>query len=176
MVAQPMTAAAVQGTFAGYRIVAGRKVCVLYIEIPMECTDEAVRALGGTPMPDDTRWVAIARIHDPARPATRGAAGGAGAASSSPSFDTLPAADVPTRRWEDLSPVKQAGIRCRDVRFQEWLGVHSADEAAEIVRTRCGVSSRSKIDATPETLATWYDMDADFTTWMFTQGREDFLR
>ena len=170
-----MTAAAVvQGTFANYRIVAGRKVCVLYIEIPMERTDDAVRALGGTPMPDDTRWVAIARIHDPARPATRGAAGGAGAASSSP--DTLPAADVSTRRWESLSPVKQAGIRCNDTLFQKWLGVTTAAEAAEIVRTRCGVSSRSKIDATPETLAAWYDMDADFTTWMFLQGREDFLR
>ena len=169
-----MTAAAVQGAFSNYRIVAGRKVCVLYIEIPMERTDEAVRALGGTPMPDDTRWVAIARIHDPARPATRGAAGGAGAASSS--SNALPAADVPTRRWESLSPVKQAGIRCEDIRFQKWLGVTTSNHAAAVVRERCDVTSRSKIVDTPESLAAWYKMDTDFTMWMLSQGREDFLR
>ena len=44
-------------------------------------------------------------------------------------------------------PLSQwVGIRCGEERFQKWLGVESAEEAAEEIRGRLRIKSRSEID------------------------------
>lgn len=39
-----------------------------------------------------------------------------------------------------------AGQLCTNPRFQAWLGASDADEAAHLLRQRCGVSSRRELD------------------------------
>jgi predicted metalloenzyme YecM len=52
-----MTDAAVtQGTFADFRLIKGRKVCQIVIEVPIEQADQALAALGGLPQPMQQRY------------------------------------------------------------------------------------------------------------------------
>jgi hypothetical protein len=43
--------AATQGTFSDFRLIKGRKVCQIVIEVPIEQADQALAALGGLPQP-----------------------------------------------------------------------------------------------------------------------------
>lgn len=53
---------------------------------------------------------------------------------------------VERRSWSSLSYSQRSGILRNDERFQQWLGVNSPDEAADIIRRKCGVESCTKID------------------------------
>ena len=39
-----------------------------------------------------------------------------------------------------------AGQWCADPQFQYWIGADSADQAAELVREKCGIRSRAELD------------------------------
>jgi hypothetical protein len=82
------------------------------------------------------------------------------------------------RRWRDLRPAKQTGIRCADPVFWAWLeeqgyprghrhccGNH--DEAAELVRRLCGIASRSDLNKPGFTneRAVWNEIDSAFQAW-----------
>jgi hypothetical protein len=56
------------------------------------------------------------------------------------------------RTAPSLDPARWLGIKCSERVFQDWLGVTSSDEAAEMTRGMCGVRSRSEIAASPEAL------------------------
>lgn len=49
-----------------------------------------------------------------------------------------------------IKPVKpnqrEAGMLCRDLNFMTWIGATTPEEAAEKLRSRCGVSSRRELD------------------------------
>lgn len=79
--------------------------------------------------------------------------------------------EKPHQRWEDLSNCQQAGIRCGDVAFWEWLGVATEEAAAHNVRRRCDVDSRTELDAPAHILKdgltwppaiAWQKMDHQF--------------
>lgn len=56
------------------------------------------------------------------------------------------------RIQDDESPtpyknrVQQAGILCRDMDFQDWLGVKNEDDAAALLCQRLGIASRSELN------------------------------
>lgn len=61
-------------------------------------------------------------------------------------------------KWDQMSRVKQSGIRCRDAEFQEWIAqeypirtisTDPAEKAAERVRAACQVESRSFLKDDP---------------------------
>ena len=65
----------------------------------------------------------------------------------------------PKQKFEDMPPSQQAGIRCGDIEFQDWItglsenrhrtfseGDTGADVAAILVREHCGVDSRSLLN------------------------------
>ncbi len=66
------------------------------------------------------------------------------------------------RRFNELPLPQQVALRCADERFQEWLGVTSEGEAAEVVRRDCGVASRSAIQWGSDAGTKWADLDASF--------------
>jgi len=77
-------------------------------------------------------------------------------------------------KWRELSPVKQAGIRCGDPVFWAFLDEEFApdkhnnhDDAAEIVRSVCGVASRSELGklGNQEARTHWYNLDFRFQAW-----------
>src|SRR4051794_33494293 len=55
--------AAIQGTFADFKLVKTRRTVQIVIEVPIEQADQALAALGGLPQPAEEKWVAVARIN-----------------------------------------------------------------------------------------------------------------
>lgn len=148
-----MTApAAIKGTFVDYRPVYTRKVFRLIIEVPIEEADAALAALGGTPNPATTTWVALARLNQ------------------NSSNDAQPeAGPKERRRFQDLPPAQQSALRCQDEAFCRFMHEegHSAsmaeDDVAEAVRKFCRVKSRADLNAEP---ARWYELRDQFQAWM----------
>jgi hypothetical protein len=89
--------AAIQATFADFRLIKGRKQAQLVLEIPIEEADNALAVLGGIPQPQSDCWVAVARLN--------------GVASQSLSLDKE------KQKWDDLKLSMQAGIRCEEPAF-----------------------------------------------------------
>lgn len=139
---------AFQATFADFKLVKSRKQAQFVFEVPLENADAALKLLGGLPRPDQEAWVGVARIDPKAK---------AEAARD-------------RRRFDDLTPTQQAGIRCGDDKFREFLegkAFHARDEkeAADAVRNLCEVGSRA--DLVREPYATyWRNTERDFQTWL----------
>lgn len=73
--------------------------------------------------------------------------------------------------WRELQPAAQAGIRCADKRFQDYLAVEygfdgeTAEQAAETVRSICGVKSRSELSSNHKARVIWHQLDAAYLQW-----------
>jgi hypothetical protein len=132
----------VAATFSGFRMVAGRKVFQLLLEIPIEEANTALATLGGIPDPANPVWVAIAPLTGPPK-----------APASEPDH---------RRRWEELPATQQAAIRCQEPAFQHFLGVEDAEHAALAVRHLCQVKSRKELNQTIEAAKRWENLDDEF--------------
>lgn len=130
--------AAIQGSFADFKLVKTRKTAQIIIEVPIEQADQALAALGGLPQPATEAWVAIARLETKERV-------------------------QPIRQDTKLS--LEAVMRCRDPLFQRYLEVSNEEEASETVRRTCGVPSRAGLNTDPEAAQTWRTLDARFLAW-----------
>jgi hypothetical protein len=138
--------AAIRATFSDFKVVRGRKVAQLVFETPIEEADAALVTLGGLPNPASERWVAIALLVPEA--AERGA---------QIAKDRRPFASLPYSQ--------QAALKCSDPDFQRFLKVKTSEAAAEIVRDRCHVQSRSEIGQTEYTKACWLEMLREYGQW-----------
>ena len=76
------------------------------------------------------------------------------------------------RSWSSMSPAQQAGIRCADPLFQQFLlekmkirQMCNASDAANAVRVYCGVASRAHINVDPSAELLWHRLDGDFSIW-----------
>jgi hypothetical protein len=132
-------AAVTQGTFADFRLIKGRKVCQIVIEVPIEQADQALAALGGLPQPATEAWVAIARLETKER--------------------------VVPLKPDNTKLSLEAGMRCRDPLFQRYLEVSNEEEAVEAVRRECGVLSRAGLNTDPEAAMAWRTLDGQFLAW-----------
>lgn len=72
-----------------------------------------------------------------------------------------PAQTSDRRSWETLSNAQQAGIRCNDERFQQWVARQSKSTAATFVRDYCGVHSRADLNEGPPA-DRWRELDARY--------------
>jgi hypothetical protein len=140
-----MTDAAVtQGTFADFRLIKGRKVCQIVIEVPIEQADQALAALGGIPQPQSDHWVAVARLNGVKKPEPE-------ANNTKLSF--------------------QAVMRCKEPLFWRFLTtqtvqpVENETDAASVVRVLCGVESRSGLNTDPNAATLWRILSAEFLAW-----------
>ncbi len=152
-----MKPAATKATFADFRIVKSRKVAQLVFETPLELADDALRALGGLPQAAQERWCGIARLVDP------DAAGG------------TPEPRADRRKFGDLAPATQAGMRCQEPAFWRFLnetngaagdGCLGGDNAAEIVRARCLVKSRGDLNTNAAALHRWHEIERQYQAWL----------
>ena len=73
--------------------------------------------------------------------------------------------------WRDVQPAAQAGIRCAEPRFRDYLAVEhgintkTAQEAAEAVRTLCGVNSRAMLGVNHKARTLWHQLDSGYREW-----------
>lgn len=156
-----MTApAAFQGTYSDFRLVKGRKVAQIVVEVPIEAADHALEVLGGVPRPDAERHVAVARLSPGS--GTAASQGSSAERGQAPRSTPEPGESKERRRFSELPLPQQVALRCTDKKFQEWLCVANEDEAAEAVRRECGVASRSAIQWGSDAGTKWADLDAAF--------------
>jgi hypothetical protein len=73
--------------------------------------------------------------------------------------------------WRDVQPAAQAGIRCSESRFRDYLAVEygfdgdGADDAAETVRGICGVKSRAEFSTNHKARVIWNQLDSQYREW-----------
>lgn len=144
-----MTDATFKATFEDFQLIKGRKVCKIVLEVPIEAADAALKALGGVPRPDQSVWVAVARLDTEA--------------ASKPKKPGK-------RHWDEIPLAEQAGVRCCDPAFKEWLffrdemgGTPWADyDVKEHLRKICGIQSRRQIRLGTEAGKIWKALDEEF--------------
>jgi len=140
-------AAIIQATFATYRPVAGRKVLQLVMEVPIEAQSHVFAALG-YPVPDETKWVAIALLRGKAEQQ----------AAADPEQLEAP------RRAKSAAQV--AGILCNTGSFRKFIQVDTVDQAADYIRAHCRVSSRANIDGNPDATNAFNALKGEYDLWM----------
>lgn len=171
--------AAFSAAYSDWKLIRTRSVVQIILEVPVEQADHAYSVLGGMPLSGEEVWVGVARLNMEAKEVMPDTAANARHNNVSPASDT-PDRAPPARARTPVAPDKRlaqrAGILCADPVFQRWLReTNSAmrimnegtgeQRAAEIVRAKCGVKSRSEIiPGTPEAEA--FDrMVSQFTAW-----------
>jgi hypothetical protein len=55
---------AFRATYSDWKVVKGRKVIQVVLELPLEAADQAYQVLGGMPMAANEIWCAVARLDD----------------------------------------------------------------------------------------------------------------
>jgi hypothetical protein len=137
---------AFRATFSDLKLVKTRKVAQLIFEIPIEQFDAAYEVLGGMPVAAEERWFGIAAL-DVAK------------------------VEKPKRTWEELQPQQQAGMRCSEPTFIEFLKRtrasewNAATDAADCVRMICGVNSRVELGTNQKARVIWTQLDSAYKAW-----------
>ena len=149
-----MTTAAFQGTYSDFRLVKGRKVAQIVVEVPIEAADHALEVLGGVPRPDAERHVAVARLQIPPGATTEAAIGSAAADHPPPPERS---AVAPGGAY-----AKRAGILCNDPKFQAWMGTPDAEQTAERLRLQTGVHSRRDYDHDPDARRRFLNLETSY--------------
>lgn len=142
-----MKPAAIMASLVDVRNIAAHRCVRLEIHVPVEQAS-LVMAAFGWPTAADPVPVAIARLN--------------------------PEKGASEKRWEDLSPAQQAGMRCAEKPFMGFLletiarekGGLDEEGAAEAVRAYCHVMSRADIGKTEHSLSAWRRLDADYQFWL----------
>ena len=177
------------GRYHNLRTVISQKVAQVVIEIPMEQMQEFVRLFGA---PNPETWIALARIEptqvnpipvavarlNPELPSPSSHQTSPGNSDATGGVSPpLPGTDgrkpgAQSKSWSSMSPAQQAGIRCADPLFQQFLlekmkirQMCNASDAANAVRVYCGVASRAHINVDPSAGLLWHRLDGDFSIW-----------
>lgn len=142
---------ALMGSFADFKLIRGRKVAQVIVEVPIEQADLALSVLGGLPQPHTERWIALARLN-PSVATDQG--------EEEPV--SRPSSPATRQAWQDMKPSQQSALRCRDRAFIDWLGMGGSDETAMRVREICGVTSRKELDTNHASRVLWHQLDRHF--------------
>lgn len=168
-----MATAAFQATYSDWKLIRTRKVVQIVFEIPVEQSGLAYEVLGGMPRPDSEVWCAIARLKQQKE----------SAAEPRPSSHAPHATGgAHSKGWHELSPSQQAGVLSNEHPFYLFIYNHPrtpkelqafADAAAtmnescaRIIRSLCGVKSRSDLNTNNEAAMKWRVIVSDYRAWM----------
>lgn len=186
-------AAAFEATFTDWRLIKGRKVVQVVLEVPLELADRAYQALGGMPDPAGSVWVAVARLNTErqvmpdtgkqllpnnelpapteARPARAYSERQVMPDTSGTTLHNELPASVPERPARAYSLPQRVGMTCTDPMYWRYLkqGGYivemSEENAAKAVRWICCVDSRSEIIPGSEAATAWDSHYSKFVAW-----------
>lgn len=156
--------AAISASLVNMRNVGTHKSVALTIHVPEELAAQVIDAFGWPTMANPVS-VAIARLRDAETDSRTNPSGTPEAARGGRSSVTP---ENSIRGWPDLKPSQQAGIRCSDNEFREFLyikhGLRNLDEdsAADCIRRICGVSSRRELNEDQRKRVLWHQLDREF--------------
>jgi hypothetical protein len=81
------------------------------------------------------------------------------------------------RKWDEISPTEQAGIRCGEPEFKAFIETEFPTSVREngfvgAVRNYCGVESRRELNVNPEAAAKWRGLESIFQNrkWLRNRG------
>lgn len=168
--------AAFKASFADFRLIKGRKVAQVIVEVPLEEADNALAALGGLPRPDVDRWVAVARLNGSPSPASipepARISGAAGEAEAAPRIATQSASagGGEQKQKRERTLAQRAGILCGSKLFWAWINakpattfiVTDANDAAEWLRAHTGVDSRREYDTDDEAGSRFLSLETQY--------------
>lgn len=160
-----MSKAAVQGSFADFKVVKTRSTVQIVIEIPIEQADTALAILGGIPQPGTERPVAVARLvqqaEQPVQPA-----------SAQRRIDGK-------ERYANADEMSKARTRavllCKDPLFQRHLGVGNEEHAARSLCAIMRVASRREIESSKEAYHSFLWIEKDFRAERQVAGHSEHL-
>lgn len=152
--------AIIAGDFCTFRHVQGRKVLQIVIEVPAEAAGSVFAKLG-MPGSGEGIPVAVARLQ------------------TSPEPIAKPEAQKERRPFSELPYSQQCALRCNEALFQSFCASYDpvlyqnhqkqGDEApalaADIIRRRCEVSSRSSIIKGTPAGDKWEALEAEYYAW-----------
>lgn len=177
----------IKAVFSDWRTVKSRSSLQLIFEIPLELQGEVLKMLGA-PMPGESKWVAIALL-DQEKLNGSVAQSVEQTAHNGQVVDSSSTASTKTKRkWDELSYPEQAGIRCADLEFQDWvLGPepehdegavlqNRLDRAAHAVRHFCQVTTRSEIKPGTKAEKLWLHLCADYDAFCVSKKYADIVR
>ena len=136
--------AAIDGSYADFKLVKTRSVCQLVVEIPIERAEEAIRKFG-IPQPGQEIPVALARLQTPPKAAANAERSEKG-----------------KERYRESDKMQQAATRavmlCEDRKFQMWASTQICEpwlgppipDTAHWLRWRLNIKSRSEIASRDE--------------------------
>lgn len=183
---------AMRCSYSDFRLVKTRSVAQVVLEIDIARAEEFVTAFG-LPIGGEERPVGLALLNPEGGEATLSPgekgisnlsrlSNGAPAAEQSAGSggvhaEVAPPETSPRRAWDTLSAQQQAGIRCADQQFQEWLLRESPDQsrapimgsagewerwAIAEIRLRCNIISRREFATDDLARARWAAIDTSF--------------
>ncbi len=126
---------AIKARYADWKPVKGRKVLQIVLEVPLEQQGETLSLLGA-PMPDRDLWVAVALL-----------------------------AEGRNENFRGGKNAQRAGILCNEGGFQRFIGAHNPDEAADLLRQRCGVESRIHLDHDEDAAREFRSLVTEYENW-----------
>ena len=132
----------IEGSFANFKLIQSRSLMQIIIEVPIEQAESVINLLG-VPQFGTEQRVAIALLKTEAK------------------------VDTPRKdAYQDLDDGPQAVVRaailCCEEPFRIWLcgSDHAIEkDAATLLRTECGISSRSELATNPTALAAFVELE-----------------
>lgn len=168
-----MPAAAFQATFTDWRLVKGRKVVQVVLEIPIEQADQAYQVLGGMPDPGSSVWCAVARLKQESEVMPTATTAIPRTTETAPASTSEPSARAP-KAFREMSYAQQAGILCSDKKFWRFLSeeycdvneaIQTEDEAVLVIRGICLVDSRRDIVPGSVAARAWRELVDHYRVW-----------
>ena len=164
-------------TFSDFKLIKTRAVAQFIFEVPIEKADDVLADLGGLPVGAAERWCGIARVQHVAVSGPQ-----PGVATPPRAIESDPRDRgklLPRRKWEDLTPAQQAGIRCGEDDFHIFLSdsfPYYGDDSAAFVRVYCGVDSRRLIHKGTRAGQRWNLLESSYQAWLAERQYADVVR
>ena len=143
-----MTAKAIQGTYADFKIIKTRNIAQFIIEVPLEQANDAI-ALFGLPDPHIEKWVAVAMLQQ----------------------------NLLNRDESANKAIQIAGMLCNDPRFGEYLktelGIPDVDPMvpdtiANGLRAILGIQSRTEMHHNSDAVTAFNRVKGGYDKWLIT--------
>ena len=165
-------------SYADWKLIKTRAVIQIVFEVPIESHDAAYQALGGMPVHAQERWFAIARLDQSKfeqRKERRDEDTQQGTTATAPG-----AAPRERRSLSDVPLSQRAGMLCNAPAFWAFLKEHQpescrvleladgtdGEKAAIVLRSLCGVQSRSELSEDNQAGQEFLNIESGYNFWM----------
>jgi hypothetical protein len=141
--------AAIRGCYSDLKLIRGRKVAIICVEIPIEQAEQFVAAFG-IPNAAEETWVALARL------------------------DLVNGNGKPNDNWkpDEINIASHCALVCQKPTFWEYIRkarhchIEGEADAATYVRRFCNVNTRADLATNEKALQRWQFLESAYEDWL----------